>query len=372
MAALEQNGPASAGTDTAVRPSLGRRLRWPLMILAPLVVIVLALYAYLTGGRFQSTDDAYINASRVPISANIPGRVVELLVHENEPVKAGQVLFRIDPRDYQTAVDAARAQLLQAQTQVRSTESSYQPRQSELAAAQNDLGYREKELARQKELTANGVGSQRELDQRTNDVNVAKARVVTAQANVQQALATIGGPANTPVETFGVVLNARANLNKALLNLSYTVVVAPQDGLVTRVEQLQVGSYINAAQPLFTLVAPRMWIDANFKEDQLAYMRVGQHGEAEIDAFPGKKFPIHVESLSPGTGSAFAILPAENATGNWVKVTQRLPVRIAFDKPEEVRDMAHAGLSAKVKIDTEHKRHLGGGAEPAAQSRPAQ
>jgi membrane fusion protein (multidrug efflux system) len=166
---------------------------------------------------------------------------------------------------------------------------------------------------------------------------------------------------------------AGASLEKAPLNLSYTVVVAPQDGLVTRVEQLQVGSYITAAQPLFTLVAPRMWIDANFKEDQLTYMRVGQHGEAHIDAFPGQSFPVHVDSLSPGTGSAFAILPPENATGNWVKVTQRLPVRIVFDDFNGVRNLLHAGLSAKVEIDTRHQRHLfgGGGALPPARTRPA-
>jgi membrane fusion protein (multidrug efflux system) len=333
------------------------------------VVIIGATWAYLSGGRYESTDDAYVNASRVAISANVPGRVVEVLVHENQRVKAGEVLFRIDARDYQTAVDAARAQLLQAQTQVRSTEATYEPRQSELDAARKDLAYRESELARQKALTAAGVGSQRELDQRTNDVNVARSRVTTAEANVKQALATIGGPATTPVANFGVVQNAKANLEKALLNLSYTVVVAPQDGLVTKVEQLQVGSYITAAQPLFTLVAPRMWIDANFKEDQLNYMRVGQHGEAKIDAFPGRSYKVHVESLSPGTGSAFAILPAENATGNWVKVTQRLPVRVAFDNLDEVKDLLHAGLSAKVAIDTEHRRHLGGD-KPPAQPRP--
>jgi membrane fusion protein (multidrug efflux system) len=339
------------------------------MILAPVVVVVLALWFYLTGGRFESTDDAYVNASRVAISSNVPGRVVELLVHENEQVKAGQVLFRIDPRDYQTAVDAAEAQLAQVETQVRSTESTYQPRQAELEAARADLAYREKELERQKQLTASGVGSQRELDQRSNDVIAARNRVATAEANVKQALATIGGPPTTPVEHFGAYQNAKANLEKARLNLSYTVVVAPQDGMVTRVEQLQVGSYINASQPLFTLVAPRRWIDANFKEDQLNYMRVGQKGEAEIDAYPGHAFAVHVESLSPGTGSAFSILPAENATGNWVKVTQRLPVRIAFDKPQEVIDIAHAGLSAKVSIDTTHKRHLFGGGEAAAQTR---
>jgi hypothetical protein len=163
-------------------------------------------------------------------------------------------------------------------------------------------------------------------------------------------------------ETAPAVVAAKVALDRALLNRSYTQVVAPQDGQVTRVEQLQVGSYITAAQPLFTLVAPRMWIDANFKEDQLTYMRVGQHGTAKIDAFPDRSFAVHVESLSPGTGTAFSILPPENATGNWVKVTQRLPVRIAFDDLGTVSGLLHAGLSAKVNIDTEHRRSIGGGA----------
>jgi membrane fusion protein (multidrug efflux system) len=166
---------------------------------APVVVIALALYAYLTGGRYQSTDDAYVQAARVPISANVPGRVVELLVHENEPVKAGQVLFRLDPRDYQTAVNSARAQLMQAETQVRSSQATYAPRQAELESALADLAYRQKELARQRQLTSSGVGSQRELDQRTNDVVDARNKVDTARANLKQALAAIGGPVNAPV-----------------------------------------------------------------------------------------------------------------------------------------------------------------------------
>jgi membrane fusion protein (multidrug efflux system) len=295
----------------------------------------------------------------------VPGRVVELLVKENQPVKAGQILFRLDARDFDVAIANARAQLAQARLQVRSTQSSYAPRAAELKAAQNDLAFRIKELARQRELTATEVGSQRELDERTNDVNVARQRVVTAQANVEEALATIGGSPTGPTDSHPSVQAAQAALDRAMLNRSYTVVVAPQDGLVTKVEQLQVGSYVNAAQPLFTLVSPRMWIDANFKEGQLTYMQVGQKGEAEIDAYPGQKFAVHLESLSPGTGSAFSILPAENATGNWVKVTQRLPVRVAFDDPAAVRARLHAGLSAKVVIDTQHRRTLGKAPPPA-------
>ena len=197
-------------------------------------------------------------------------------------------------------------------------------------------------------------------------MTVARERVATALANLAQALATIGGSPTGPVDSHPNVQTAQAELDQAILRRSHTVVIAPQDGLVTKVEQLQLGSYVNAAQPLFSLVSPRMWIDTNFKENQLNFMREGQKGEAEIDAYPGQTFPVHVESLSPGTGSAFSILPAENATGNWVKVTQRLPVRIAFDNPEAVGARLHAGLSAKVRIDTLHKRTLFGPKAPAA------
>jgi membrane fusion protein (multidrug efflux system) len=334
------------------------------MIAAPVIILAAAAYAYLTGGRFQSTDDAYVNASRVAVSSNVAGRVIELDVRENQPVKAGQVLFRLDSRDYEAAVASAKAELARARLQVRSTQASYDPRAAELRAARADLAYKQKELARQRQLTTAGVGSQRELDQRTDDVNAASNKVRAAEAAVRQALATIGGPPNGSVDANPAVQAAQAALDRAELNLSYTVIKAPQDGRVTRVEQIQVGSYITSAQPLFYLVAPRMWIDANFKENQLTYMRVGQHGEAKIDAFPGQKIPVHVESLSPGTGAAFSILPPENATGNWVKVTQRLPVRIAFDRPQDVEAMLHAGLSADVKIDTEHRRTLFGGSPP--------
>ena len=365
MAAIEQNRTGPGATSASAAPSTMRRLRAPLMIAAPVVILAAGGFVYLTGGRYQSTDDAYVQAARVTISTNVPGRVSELLVHENQNVKAGQVLFRLDTRDLDAAVAAARVQLAQARLQVHSIQASFEPAQAALHAAEAEVAYREKELARQTQLTQSGVGSQRELDERRNDLTAARDKVTAAQAQLQQSLATIGGPANGPVDSNPAVQAAKVALDRALLNRSYTTVVAPQDGQVTRVEQLQVGSYVTAAQPLFTLVAPRMWIDANFKEDQLSYMRVGEHGVAHIDAFPDQSFPVHVDSLSPGTGTAFSILPPENATGNWVKVTQRLPVRIAFDDPEALGARLHAGLSAKVKIDTLHKRTLFGRPPPA-------
>jgi len=331
------------------------------MVAVPVVVVAGAAWFYFTGGRYETTDNAFVQASRVQISSNIQGRVIEVHVRENQQVKKGDVLFRLDPRDYDVAIESARAQLAQARLQTGSLKASLEPRQTELDAALAELAYREKELARQRELTASGAGSKRELDQRTNDVTAARERVSNARAQLRETRAQIGLSPTAAADEFPEVQAAQAALNRALLNRSYTTVVAPQDGLVTRVEQLQVGSFITAAQPLFTLVAPRMWIDANFKENQLTHMRAGQKGEAEIDAFPGEKLRVHVDSLSPGTGSVFSILPPENATGNWVKVTQRLPVRVVFDDPNALRGRLHAGLSAKVTIDTQYQRTLTGG-----------
>lgn len=368
MSSYETGAGAGVTGETAAPPSLMRRLRWPLMIGAPVLVVAAAVVAYLGGGRYESTDDAYIQANRVTISTSIPGRVVERLVNDNQVVKAGQVLFRLDSREQEAAVAAARANLAEARRQVRATQASYAPKAAELQAAQADLAYREKELVRQRQLTATDVGSQRELDERLNDVTAARRRVATAEANLAEALATIGGSPTGSPDSHPSVAAAQAALDRAILDQTYTVVVAPQDGVVARAGQLQVGAYVNAAQPLFSLVSQRRWIDANFKEIQLNHLRVGQRGEAEIDAYPGVELPVHVESFSPGTGSAFSVLPAENATGNWVKVTQRLPVRVVFDHPEALRDRLGAGLSVKVKIDTGHRRTLFGA--PAPSSRP--
>ena len=340
-------------------PSLGRRLRWPLLIGGPLIVILLVLFFWLTGGRYIATDDAYLRAARVDISSNVPGRVVEVDVHDNQRVVFGQQLFRLDGRPLQTAAEEAQAQLGSARYSITGQQAAVGQRQAELSAAQSTLAYQTRELARQKVLTGAGVGSAAQLDAQQHNVDAAKAQLQASQKALDEALAALGGSLNGTPSANPAVQSAQAAVDRAKLNLSYGVINAPQAGVVTKVDQLQVGDYIAAAQPLFSLVADRVWVEANFKEDQLAHMRVGQAATFKIDAYPGVTFHGHVESLSPGTGSSFALLPAENATGNWVKVVQRLPVRIAID--DAPRDLGlHSGLSVSVKVDSGRKRTLTG------------
>ncbi len=348
------------GSSTASPPRqpLARRLRWPLLIGGPLLLAIGILIVWLNGGRYVSTDDAYAQAARVDISTNVPGRVIEVDVHENQRVVFGQQLFRLDPRVFDTAAAEASAQLAAAHANLGGQQAMVGQRQAELKQAESNLDFQSRELARQKTLAAAGVSSQQQLSTQSAAADSAKAQVEAARQALANAIAVLGGARATAGDN-PAVRQAQAALQRAQLNQSYGVIKAPQAGTVTKVDQLQVGDYVNAAQPLFSLVADRTWIEANFKEDQLAHMKVGQHTTVTVDAFPKARITGRVESLSPGTGSSFALLPAENATGNWVKVVQRLPVRIALDPlPQGVE--LHAGLSAKVSVDTEQRRSLFG------------
>jgi len=342
------------------RQGLTRLLRLPLLIAAPVLALAIALYLYLSSGRYESTDDAYIGAARVDVSANIAGRVTDLEVHDNQPVRKGDVLFKLDAAPVNDAAAQAEATLAAARQAADAAGAAYRQRTVEVAAAQTTLAYQERELARQRILAASGVNSQAQLDAQVQAVASAKAQVAAARQAQIGALATLGGRPDAPVSENPAVREAAAALDRARLNQTYTVIRAAQDGTVTKVNQLQVGDYVNAAQPVFSLVAPKVWIEANFKEDQLTYMRPGQPADLKIDAYPQTTLHGRVQSLSPGTGSSFSLLPAENATGNWVKVVQRLPVRISIDSPPADLPL-HAGLSVTVKVDTGHRRRLFGG-----------
>lgn len=340
-----------------------QRARLPLMVIGPVVVIGTILYFYLMGGRFESTDDAYIKTARVAISANISGRVVELAVHDNQGVHRGDLLYRLDDASFRIAVSEAQAQLDTAALQVESLKANYLQRQSELSSAQETLAYRKSELERQRRLITSGISSQSQVDRATNALDEARARVAGVQHEIAAVVAQLGGNPNIPPSGHPTVQQAQAMLDRARLNLSYTTINAPSDGIVTRVEQLQVGSYVAASTPVFALVSTHdVWLEANFKEDQLGHMRVGQHVAIKVDSYPGKQFSGEVVSVSPGTGSQFSLLPPENATGNWVKVVQRLPVRVEFAELDPAFPL-HGGLSANVEVDTRHKRRLFGSDE---------
>jgi membrane fusion protein, multidrug efflux system len=340
----------NADVDTRPKPSFMRRMRWPLIIGGPLLIAGVVLYFILTGGRTQTTDNAYVQIAKAPVAPSIAGRVTDIYVHENEYVKRGQVLFRLDTRDMQATAEAAAASVANASLQIGALRASYQQQQAMVQAARDQLNYATTEAAREKNLAAVGVASQAQVDQANHAVLAARQQVAAAEQQAQQVLANLGGNANLAAPAAPAVMQAQAQLDRAKLNVAYGTVVAPADGIVTRVDQMPVGTYLNASQTGFWLLSGEPWIEANFKEDQLAHMKVGQRVSIKVDAYPDADIKGHVASFSPGTGQAFSALPAQNATGNWVKVVQRLPVRISFDKPPP--DMAgRAGLSAKVTID---------------------
>jgi len=339
----------NAEVDTRPRPSFMRRMRWPLIVGGPLLIALVVGYFILTGGRTQATDDAYVQIAKAPVAPSIAGRVTDIYVHENQVVKRGQVLFRLDTRDIQASAAAAAAQVANAALQVGALRASYQQQEAMVQAARDQLAYATTEAAREKNLANVGVASQAQVDQANHAVLAARQQLAAAQQQAAQVLANLGGDPNLSPSAAPAVMQAQAQLDRARLNVAYGTVVAPADGVVTRVDQMPVGTYLNASQTGFWLLSGEPWIEANFKEDQLAHMKVGQPVTIKIDAYP-EALKGHVASFSPGTGQAFSALPAQNATGNWVKVVQRLPVRIAFDKTPP--DMAgRAGLSAKVTVD---------------------
>jgi membrane fusion protein, multidrug efflux system len=326
------------------------------------VVAVAAAFFYLTGGRFESTDDAYVQAAGVDVSSNIAGRVVEVDVKENQVVKAGDVLFRLDPVPHNIAIEQAQAQVADSRQQLESNIATYRQRQADLKNAQNAYEYAERERKRDQQLLAAGAVSQAEYDQAVRQSDAARLQVGTAQAQLDQALATLGGKADQSIDAHATVREAIARLSREQLNKDWSVIRAPQDGRVTKVEQLQVGDYINAAAPVFHLVTGAPWINANFKENQLRHMKPGQAVTVRVDAYPSHRCEGRVESIAPATDQTFSMLPAENASGNWVKVVQRLPVRVSFTCNPAL--VPAAGLSTLVKVDTGYRRRLFGSSRP--------
>ncbi len=362
---MSQDFAVDAAAEAPPQRSLKARLRRPLLIAAPVILAIVALFFYLSGGRYEATDNAYVQSGLVAITPRVSGQVVSIEVKENEVVRAGQVLFRIDSGRYQTALRSADAQLADARSQVASQQADYGAAQARVQSAQAQLDYAVSEAVRQKDLLGQGISSQDQYEQAELAVKTARQAISAAQGQAASIRAALSGRVDAPATDQPGVRHASAAVDDAALNLGYTVIKAPQDGIVTKVTQLQVGDYVTAGRPVFTLVGKHLWIEANFKESQLRFMRLGQKATVTIDAYPDHELKAHVASFSPGTGNAFSLLPPENATGNWVKVVQRLPVELELeDAPGDLP--LHAGLSAEVTVDTGHKRHLFGSGKTAS------
>lgn len=345
----------NAGPPPATRP---RRLAWRRFLLAvvPLAVALGAGLVYLQGGRWVSTDNAYVKADRIAVSTEISGLVMQVLVVENAEVAAGAVLFRLDTAPLQIAVDRAQARLAQVRTDLSALQAAYRAQQSEIALAGTRLAFALKEQNRQADLVARQFVSAARFDDARQAAEVAARQIAAREAELARIGAELGGGPGSPIERHPSHLAAVADLRRAQLDLARAEVRAPVAGVVGKLPKL--GQYIAAGNSALALVAGSdLWVEANFTETELTHVRVGQTARIRVDTFPNRELQGSVESVSPASGSEFSILPAQNATGNWVKIAQRVPVRIRF-APGSNLLLLRSGLSAEVQVDTGHRRTL--------------
>ncbi len=340
-----------------------KRRRALLMWGLPTIAVIAAGYFWLTTGRYVGTDDAYVGQDMVTISSDISGRVTSVNVAENQRVNAGDVLFTFDDIPYKLALQNAQANVTSAIIQVRQYKAAHLQAQADLHDAIANLTLQQKSFDRVSSLVPTGAASQSQFDTATYNLKAAKQRLATAQGNSDKTLAALQDDPDIAPEDHALVQAALAKLGQAQADMSHTIVTAPSAGTIAQTGKLQVGQYLQPATAVMSLVkSGDTWVDANFKETDLTYMRVGQPATVTIDAYPGQEFKATIASFGAGTGAQFSLLPAQNATGNWVKVVQRVPVRLHLQLPQGL--VLQSGLSVSAEVDTGHNRlyrYLSGG-----------
>ena len=346
-------GPAGAATATAPDTPKKKRgvKRMILMIAVPLVLVAAGGYYWLTGGRYEDTDNAYVQQPKVSLSADVAGTIIAVNVKENQAVKAGDVLFRIDPVPYQIALDQANAALAGARQSVSQLRVAYTTADTKLAADQQTLVIQQRNQARNDDLATKGVATAAAVDQGLLALQQAQSTVDQDQQAVKGALAALGGNVDVKTDDVPAVMQALAAQQAAQRNLAKTTVKAPADGIISQVDSLNVGQFIGMGSTIVSLVeSGDTWVAANFKETQLERMKAGEPADVTVDTYPGVVFHGSVDSIGAATGSEFSLIPAQNATGNWVKVVQRVPVRIKV--PANADTPLRTGMSATVTVDT--------------------
>jgi len=341
-------------------PRVGRKgLRAILLVGVPIVAGLAALYFYAAGGRHVETDNAYVKAHIIAVSAEVAGRVVEVAVRDNQPVAAGAPLFRIDPAPFEVAIAKAEAQMAVVRTDLASLRAEYRVALAEAKEAEERIDFTSRQLERQRQLKERGMGREDTFDEARHNLDVARARLTAVQERAARVLASLGGDPNLPPDRHPRFLEAQAARNAAQLDLAHTRVTAAAAGVVSNMK-LQVGEFVARGVPVFSLIESRdTWVEANFKETQLAGVRVGQPARIVADAYPGVEWTARVSTIAPATGAEFALLPPQNATGNWVKVVQRVPVHLAIEQVPGQPPL-RAGMTVTVTVDTGHARGLPG------------
>lgn len=357
--------PVSRAPAKAVQRGRARRgLRAFLMLGGIAAVAVASGMLWLRGGRYVSADNAYIRASKLMVSTDVSGLVSEVDVREGEKVAENQILFKVDPRQFEIALAQAKSQLGQIELTLNSMKEDYRRLLSDIDAQNAQVELAQSNFDRASSLMKSDFGTRANFDQTRFTLLAAQKTLQSLKQQARVMLARLGGDANLPLEKYPQWQQAKAQVDEAQRQLDHTVVRAPFDGIVTQVDALQVGTYLVSQTAALTntgaiglIGTKRVWIDANLKETDLTYVKVGDPVDITVDAYPGRAWKGKVESISPASGAEFSILPPQNASGNWVKVVQRIPVRISIEQKEGYPTLA-SGMSVVVDIDTGHKRVL--------------